>query len=149
LPWLNNFEVQFSAMVPKSTITELSSAPIPITAGNKLAGHRVARRPSSNFKLHKDYYLLTIAAPVYRRENFDIKVIGNILQIKASKNNGPKCQFGRCEYEFADWQRSFLLPPDADPLMATARYHNGELNIILSKNEKLDAQEGEYRVYVY
>ena len=136
-------------MVPKSTITELSSAPITITAGNKLAGHRIARQLFSNFRLHKDYYLLTIAAPAYRREHFEVKVIGNVLQINASKNNGPKCQFARCEYEFADWQRSFLLPPDADPLMATARYHNGELNIILSKNEKMDSQEGEYRVYVY
>ena len=136
-------------MVTKSTITELSSVPIVRTAGNTVAGHKITRRPSSNFRLQDDYYLLSLATPGYRRENFELKIIGNIIQIRASKNNGLKCSFGRCEYEFASWERSFILPNDADPILATARYQNGELSIILSRKNNTDLEEGEYTIYVY
>ena len=136
-------------MSPRSTITELSSAPIVRTAGNTIAGHKIARRPSSNFRLQNDSYLLSLAVPGYRPENFEVKIHGNIIQINASKNNGMKCSFGRCEYEFASWERSFILPNDADPILATARYQNGELSIILSRKNNTDLEEGEYTIYVY
>ena len=136
-------------MVPKSAITELPSAPIARTAGNRIGSQRIVRKPSSNFRLHKDYYLLTMATPAYKRENFEVKVIGNILRVNASQEIGPKCQFGRCEYDFSNWERSFVLPGDADPIMATARYQNGELNIILSRNNRPISQEGEYTIFVY
>ena len=132
-------------MVPRSTNTELSSAPL----GGKIVGRKITKRPASNFKLQGNCYLLTIATPNYRRENFELKVVGNILYINASRNNGPLCQFGRSEYLYANWDRSFVLPVDADPIMASARYQNGELKIVFAKSDNPLSHVGEYKIYVY
>ena len=106
-------------------------------------------KPSSNFKLQDGYYILSIAAAGYKRENFDVKIVDDIIKIKATKIPTPQCSFGRCEYEFTTWERSFVLPADADPILATAKYQNGELIIILSKSRTPNSEPGEYAICVY
>ena len=106
-------------------------------------------KPSSNFKLQDGYYTLSIAAAGYKRENFEIKIADDIVEIKAAKISAPQCSFGRCEYEFTTWERSFKLPADADPILATAKYQNGELIIIFSKSKTPISEPGEFTINVY
>ena len=130
-------------MVARSNIPELlPGAIVKLTP-------RKRTKPSSNFKCQNDYYMLSIAAPGYKRENFEVKIADDVINIKAAKTSTPQCNFGRCEYDFTNWKRSFVLPSDADPILASARYQNGELIIILAKSKTSNSEPGEYTIHVY
>jgi HSP20 family protein len=105
--------------------------------------------PAANVDETDNEYILTIASPGFRRENFQLLIDKNIITIAASKDcSDEKCIHDRCEYDYHRWKRDFLLPDDADGLLTVARYKSGELVITIPKG-KTDHSSGPTHIYVY
>jgi HSP20 family protein len=110
---------------------------------------KVMMVPAANVDETNDEYILTIASPGFKRENFQIMIKKNIITISAAKETPQEiCIHDRCEYDFPRWKRDFLLPDDADPLLAVARYKNGELVIRIPKGTT-EHLSGPTHIYVY
>lgn len=105
--------------------------------------------PAANVDETNNEYILTIASPGFKRENFQVLIEKNIITIAATKETSEQsCIHDRCEYDYSRWKRGFLLPDDADPLLAVARYKNGELAIRIPKG-KVEHLSGPTHIYVY
>jgi HSP20 family protein len=105
--------------------------------------------PAANVDETDNEYILTIASPGFKRENFQVLIEKNIISTAATKDIADEnCIHDRCEYDYSRWKRDFLLPDDADALMTVARYKNGELIIRIPKGNK-DILSGITNIYVY
>jgi HSP20 family protein len=105
--------------------------------------------PAANVDENGNEYILTIAAPGFKRENFQVLIEKKSITIAAAKENAQEdCIHGRCEYDYNRWKRDFLLPDDADALLTMARYKNGELVIRIPKG-KTDQLSDATPIYVY
>ena len=116
---------------------------------NKTGRTRAVHVPAANIDETASEYILTIAAPGFTKESFEIRIDGLSLSIAASRESETaNCIHDRCEYDYRRWKRVFPLPENADALMTRARYHNGELIIIIPKG-KNDSSIFTHSVYVY
>lgn len=105
--------------------------------------------PAANVDETNNEYILTIASSGFKRENFQVLIEKNIITITAAKETSQESYIhDRCEYDYPRWKRDFLLPDDADPLLAVARCKNGELVIRISKG-KTEHLSGPTHIYVY
>jgi HSP20 family protein len=105
--------------------------------------------PAANVDETHNEYILTIASPGFKRENFQVMIENDMLTIMAAKKTPEQiCIHDRCEYDYTRWKRVFSLPDDADALLARARYKEGELIIRIPRggNNKLS---GITNIYVY
>jgi HSP20 family molecular chaperone IbpA len=110
---------------------------------------RAAHIPATNIDENATEYILTIAAPGFSRDAFEVNIENNSVSIAASKElQAGDCIHDRCEYDYSHWKRIFSLPPDADPLLARAKYKSGELIIRIPKG-KTDSSIFTHSVYVY
>jgi HSP20 family molecular chaperone IbpA len=110
---------------------------------------RVMVTPAANVDETNNEYILTIASPGFKRENFQVIIEKDFIAITASKEASMQsCIHDRCEYDYNRWKRDFLLPEDADALLTTARYKDGELIIRIPKG-KSDNLSGITNIYVY
>ena len=114
-----------------------------------LRKHQVKWVPSANVTGTPGAYTIKMAVPGLERECFQIHVKGKELVVSGNKeeNNDVDIRTS-CEYDFSAWQRSFLLPEDADTIMAQASYKNGELIIIIPRSS-IKTEEGESDVFIY
>lgn len=116
---------------------------------NKTRRNRAAHVPAANIDETASEYILTIAAPGFTKESFEIIIEGACLSIAASRESETaNCIHDRCEYDYRRWKRVFPLPENADTLMMRAAYTNGELIIIIPKG-KNDSSIFTHSVYVY
>lgn len=105
--------------------------------------------PAANVDETENEYILTIASPGFRRENFQLMIEKDLITIAAAKEaSSESCIHDRCEYDYNHWKRVFLLPDDADALMTRARYEDGEL-IIRIPREKAEKLSAITTIYVY
>jgi HSP20 family protein len=110
---------------------------------------RVMVTPAANVDETNNEYILTIASPGFKRENFQVIIEKDIITITASKETSMQsCIHDRCEYDYTHWKRGFFLPDDADALLTRARYKDGELIIRIPKG-KSDNLSGITNIYVY
>jgi HSP20 family protein len=110
---------------------------------------RVMVTPAANVDETNNEYILTIASPGFKRENFQVIIEKDIITITASKETSMQsCIHDRCEYDYSHWKRAFSLPDDADALLTRARYKDGELIIRIPKG-KSDNLSGITNIYVY
>lgn len=104
----------------------------------KPGGKYTKHTPSVNVEERKEEYVLTLAAPGFRREDFEIFVNGNAICIQPRKSSHivarKEAKKTRCEYNFSDWKRKFFLPKNVDASFAHAFYVNGELDVHIPKN---------------
>lgn len=99
---------------------------------------RVATIPAINIKENADNYLLTVAAPGLKKEDFRLDVDNNMLTISSEKEVEEEEKEGkitRKEYSYTSFTRSFTLPEDVKQEAIDARYENGELKIVLPRKE--------------
>jgi len=105
--------------------------------------------PAANVDETNNEYILTIASPGFKRENFQVMIEKDMIIIAAAKEtSGQICIHDRCEYDYTRWKRAFSLPDDADALLARARYKDGELIIRIPRG-KTDKLSGITNIYVY
>jgi HSP20 family protein len=95
--------------------------------------------PAVNITEQKDYYLVSLAAPGLKKEDFNIDVDGNMLTISSSKEEKKEekeARYTRKEYSYSSFERSFTLPDEVNKEKIEARYENGLLKLVLPKKEE-------------
>ena len=98
--------------------------------------------PAVNIRETKDDFVVEMAAPGMKKEDFKIELDGSLLSISSERssnqveeNNDER--YSRREFSYESFQRSFTLPKDvveADRLKA--RYENGVLRLEIPKKEE-------------
>ena len=76
---------------------------------------RTLTMPAVNINEEKDQYIIALAAPGLKKEDFRIDIAGNILTISSEKEEKleeAEEMFTRKEYSFSSFSRSFTLPED-------------------------------------
>lgn len=92
-----------------------------------------------NIKDTKESYRIEVAAPGFKKEEFSIKVEGNILNLSAESRQETETteeKFTRKEFNFSSFARSFTLPKTIDVAKVAANYENGILYVTLPKKEE-------------
>lgn len=96
--------------------------------------------PAVNVKESDDNFVVTMAAPGMEKKDFKINLENNLLTISSEKENDKveeKGKYTRKEYSYQSFTRSFGLPQDiVDSGKITAKYENGELQIVIPKKEE-------------
>ena len=104
--------------------------------------------PAVNILESTTEYLIAIAVPGMNSEDFSIEIEENVITISARNETVKEPVMDRREYDFTDWTRKFALPEDADPLLAHARYRNGELIVRIPRGNTID-NKTTATIYVY
>lgn len=95
--------------------------------------------PAVNITETKDDYILSLAAPGMKKDDFNIDVTGNMLTISSEKEDKSVVKdelFTRKEYNYTSFSRSFTLPEEVNKERIDARYEDGILKLSLPKKEE-------------
>jgi len=106
---------------------------------NSFVFDRINNVPSVNITELKDSYIVSLAAPGLKKEDFDIDIDGDMLTIsceKEEKKENIDEKFTRKEYSFSSFSRSFTLPEKINKGHIEAKYEDGILKIILPRTEE-------------
>ena len=137
------------AATAQKTKKFIKNSLLKISDVSKFRRSRAAHIPAANIDETVSEYILTIAAPGFSKESFEINIEANSLTVAASREPETSNRVqDLCEYDYRRWKRVFALPLNADSLMTRARYPNGELIIIIPKGE-YDSSIFLHSVYVY
>lgn len=97
--------------------------------------------PAVNIKETDTSYVVELAAPGKRKEDFNIELEDNVLTIstEAKSENEEKDNEGkytRREFSYSSFKRAFTLPDTVNDFEINANYENGVLHITLPKKEE-------------
>lgn len=95
--------------------------------------------PSVNIREVEDHFILDMAAPGLRKEDFKINLENNVLSItsESKKEEEEKNEkYTRKEFNYSSFCRSFSLPKSIDLDKIKADYKDGILTIALPKREE-------------
>ncbi len=95
--------------------------------------------PAVNITEQKDDFMVTLAAPGLKKDDFKIDLEGNMLTIsceKEEKKEENEEKYTRKEYNYSSFERSFTVPDDVKQEKIEARYEDGILKLILPKKEE-------------
>ncbi len=96
--------------------------------------------PAINVKEEKDAFLIDVAAPGMKREDFKVEVDRGVLTISATteeKKEEKTDTFRRQEFSYRDFRRSFWLPENIMADQIAAQYENGILKLKIPKMENV------------
>ena len=100
---------------------------------------RLKNVPAVNISERKDDYLVSMAAPGLKKEDFKIAVEGNLLTISSEKEDKSEEKdetYTRQEYSYSSFERSFSLPDEVNKDKIDAHYKDGVLELVLPKKEE-------------
>lgn len=95
-------------------------------------------QPAVNIIEDNNQYMVSLAVPGFKKEDFIIDMDGNMLTISSEKEENKEEKeerFTRREYSYTSFSRSFTLPEDVNFNAIDAKYENGVLNITLPRRE--------------
>lgn len=95
--------------------------------------------PPVNINENKGEYIVSLAAPGMKKDDFKIDVNGNMLTIsseKAETKEEKDKKFTRKEYSYSSFSRSFTLPEEVNKEKIEARYEDGVLKLFLPRKEE-------------
>ncbi len=95
--------------------------------------------PSVNIQDNEKDFVIEVAAPGIKKDEFDIKVENNVLYISREvkeENEEKKDNYTRREFKYNSFTRSFNLPKIVNVDSIDAKYNEGILSIILPKKEE-------------
>ncbi len=95
--------------------------------------------PAVNIKEENDKFVLELAAPGMKKDDFKINLDNYQLTISAETKNEKKEKednYTRREFVYNSFSRSFTLPKTIDIDKIKADYRNGILDIVLPKKEE-------------
>ena len=115
----------------------------------QIDNNRMNGVPPVNISEKNDGFIIEMAAPGYKKEDFAVNVDKNLLTISVHKktektensenNNGNKDKnepkVYRREYSFSSFSRSFTLPEGVDALKIGGSYTDGILKLEIPKCE--------------
>lgn len=112
-----------------------------------LGGDNLNVAPAVNIIENTNEFALELAAPGFKKENFEVDVADGVLKIVAKKaapkseeTEGEKVEvkrkYRRREFSNAGFERSFKMPKTVDLSKIDAAYDEGILTITLPKKEE-------------
>lgn len=99
--------------------------------------------PAVNVKENKEDYEIELAAPGFKKENFEISVDNGILSISAEKKEDKTEKddnYTRREFSYNSFSRSFALPENANEDKIAAKYNEGVLRLSVAKRADVKAK---------
>ncbi len=99
---------------------------------------RTMNVPAVNITENKDEYLVSMAVPGMKKDDFMIDLDGNMLTISSEKEENKEekdKRFTRKEYNFSSFSRCFTLPEEINKEKIDAKYEEGVLKITLPFKE--------------
>ncbi len=100
--------------------------------------------PSVNILEKVESFILELAVPGLKKEDFKINFHENKLTISAEKKTETaenQEKYTRKEFSFNQFQRSFTLPQIVDTEKIEANYTDGILQILIPKKEEAKTKE--------
>ena len=100
---------------------------------------RAVKVPAVNITEQKDEYLVSLAAPGLKKDDFKIDVDGNMLTISSEKEEmkeEKEARYTRKEYSYSSFSRSFTLPEEINKEKIEAKYEDGVLKISMPRKEE-------------
>ncbi len=100
---------------------------------------RTMNVPAVNITENKDEYMVSLAAPGLKKDDFHIAIDGNMLTISSEKEENKEEKdkmFTRKEYNYSSFSRSFTLPEEINKEKIDAKYEDGVLRLTLPRKEE-------------
>jgi len=94
--------------------------------------------PSVNIRESEEGFMLDLAAPGLKKEDFKVNLDNNVLTISSeqkNENEEKSEKYTRKEFFYSSFSRSFTLPKTIDLDKIKADYNNGILSLSLPKRE--------------
>jgi HSP20 family protein len=101
-----------------------------------------ATMPAVNVRETADDYIIDVAAPGMKREEFKVELDNNVLTISSQREDnqetgGDSIDYSRREFNYQSFQRSFTLPENkVEGDKISARYTDGILHITVPKKDE-------------
>ena len=141
---LNTFKtmslVRFKPYSPASTFNTMLENFFGDDAINGFNRDYSATLPAVNVKEHDAEFVVEVAAPGMKKENFKINANHELLTISSefedNQEQKEEGKFTRREFNYTSFQRSFTLPKSVDGDKIKAKYEDGVLRISLPKREE-------------
>ncbi len=95
--------------------------------------------PAVNISEQDNQYLVSLAAPGMKKDDFKIEVDGNMLTISSEKEDSSEeknKKFTRKEYSYSSFSRCFSLPKEIKQENIEAKYEDGVLKIAMPRKEE-------------
>ena len=95
--------------------------------------------PAVNLRETKDNFIVEVAAPGMKKNDFTVKLDNNQLIISAEKESKEEEndeEYTRKEFSYESFQRTFTLPQTVVAENISAKYVDGVLNITIPKKEE-------------
>lgn len=120
LPYFNNiFDSLFNDVIPTKGVFE--------------------KLPSVNVSENEQAYVIDIAAPGLKKEDFHINLKKDVLTISVESKKEESVtekSYTRKEFDYSYFSRSFNLPEHADGEKISAEYKDGILAITVGKKDE-------------
>ncbi len=100
--------------------------------------------PLVNIKEAKDSFVIEMAAPGMKKEDFELDLDNNILVISAKNEQNEVSKqenYTRREFNYCNFKRAFTLPETADVEKISAKYDAGILVISIAKKDEGKVQQ--------
>ena len=98
--------------------------------------------PAVNVKEEKDYFLIDMAVPGMKKEDFKIDLDHGVLTISASTEDRKEektPEYKRQEFSYRNFKRSFWMPENVMAEKISAQYEDGLLKLTLPKTPVLES----------
>ena len=93
--------------------------------------------PAVNIIDNEGEYEIEVAAPGLKKEDFNIAIENRLMTITVHterEEQEKNKKFARHEFTYRSFIKSFTLPQEVDPDSINARYEDGILRILLTKD---------------
>lgn len=101
-------------------------------------GFRTKNLPATNISDKDNHFLIEMAVPGMKKDDFHVTVENGILHISSEKKEEKEekdKQYRRREYNYYSFERSFTLPESVKQDDIKARYKEGVLSLTVEKKE--------------
>ena len=100
---------------------------------NSPHAERLVAPPVVNVEESDEEYIVYVMQSGMKREHLGVLVHNESLTISGGKPEHLRKLADRCEYEYSAWSRTYRLPANAETVMTTAVFRNGELVLHIPK----------------
>jgi HSP20 family protein len=97
------------------------------------------------WKDHDNEYVFHAELPGFEPEEFDVKISGKVLTVRAEHKDEKKETNGGSHYRYGSFSRSVTLPHGVDEEKIEARYHSGVLELHLPKTDEAQGKRIEVK----
>jgi len=103
--------------------------------GDDSKNYKRELNPVTKVKEEDNFYHLMLDVPGVKKENLDVELKGNVLQIRGERRNSLKNKDGEFE-SLGSFEKSFTLPEISNFAEIEVSHDHGVLDIIIPKTVK-------------